>query len=491
MANGQVLGEAIGATPKADIGAMLTGTPVERGARAREQLPALMQGKVESQADIKRREIDIEQEQLQKGAQAQAVYGEGLRKFDEFITEQERPAGRFEAPTVSASDYAANAAMRLVTGLAMGGIAKTSAIGQLKAIRAMQDAEESNQMERFEQARREFNQAEKQREDFNTRLRQRVERLREGLKTDRELAMIQAKLISAETRDGMIEAQVRAGNLQGALTLAERMLQQSDQLTEQLRREEQARAQAQEAARRAEEAALRRAAEARSLEELRQTGQTQREAQRQAGQIELEGLRATLRPPAGAARQQADQEKRQEARDRTNDILTNLQSAYAQLQQRGAIVDTDQNAIQNLKAAVASSAPAQYAQGWLGTESQSIRQTIYNTRPLLLATLKDALGLGAKSLDSNAELNFYLQASTDPSRDLQSNLSAIRNLRTLLGYYQQVAKDVDTPEMYQAAVESFGNYEPQKYEYRVQDGEVLRRLRQDRPQLEPMDGQPQ
>jgi hypothetical protein len=88
------------------------------------------------------------------------------------------------------------------------------------------------------------------------------------------------------------------------LTLAERMLQQSDQLTEQLRREEQARAQAQEAAQRAEEAALRRAGEAEAAARRRSIEAERLEAQRQFGQRELEMLRqagAAERAAAGQA----------------------------------------------------------------------------------------------------------------------------------------------------------------------------------------------
>jgi hypothetical protein len=53
---------------------------------------------------------------------------------------QER--GTFEAPEYKASDYAANSATRLLTAVLLGGVARTSARGQLEAIKAMQDAEE-------------------------------------------------------------------------------------------------------------------------------------------------------------------------------------------------------------------------------------------------------------------------------------------------------------------------------------------------------------
>jgi len=41
--------------------------------------------------------------------------------------------------------------------------------------------------------------------------------------------------------------------------------------------------------------------------------------------------------------------------------------------------------------------------------------------------------MSAKAMDSNAELKFYLQAVTDPSRDIQSNLDAIDTLSKRFG----------------------------------------------------------
>jgi hypothetical protein len=65
---------------------------------------------------------------------------------------QER--GTFEAPEYKASDYAANSATRLLTAVLLGGVARTSARGQLEAIKAMQDAEEQGLRENFNVAAR-------------------------------------------------------------------------------------------------------------------------------------------------------------------------------------------------------------------------------------------------------------------------------------------------------------------------------------------------
>jgi hypothetical protein len=88
---------------------------------------------------------------------------------------QER--GTFEAPEYKASDYAANSATRLLTAVLLGGVARTSAVGQLQAIKAMQDAEERGLAENFVAARNRFDEQEKTRVDNNKMLRDRFDRM--------------------------------------------------------------------------------------------------------------------------------------------------------------------------------------------------------------------------------------------------------------------------------------------------------------------------
>jgi hypothetical protein len=68
----------------------------------------------------------------------------------------------------------------------------------------------------------------------------------------------------------------------------------------------------------------------------------------------------------------------------------------------------------------------------LGTEEQSERNKIAQTRPLLMTSIMQAMGLSAKQLDSNAELKLWLSAATDPTLDLESNRAALNNLENML-----------------------------------------------------------
>jgi hypothetical protein len=49
-------------------------------------------------------------------------------------------------------------------------------------------------------------------------------------------------------------------------------------------------------------------------------------------------------------------------------------------------------------------------------------------RPAILAELKNATGMSAQQLNSNAELQFYIQMATDPARGMPSNRAALAYL---------------------------------------------------------------
>lgn len=112
-------------------------------------------------------------------------------------------------------------------------------------------------------------------------------------------------------------------------------------------------------------------------------------------------------------------------------ILEDISSHYRSLDKMGGIVSTENNTLQNLVAKAGSSDLGQTIGGAAGTSEQSIRQSIRNSLPLLMSAIKNSTGMSSQQMNSNAELQFYMQAATDPSRDIQSNLSAIQTLRKM------------------------------------------------------------
>jgi hypothetical protein len=132
--------------------------------------------------------------------------------------------------------------------------------------------------------------------------------------------------------------------------------------------------------------------------------------------------------PAGA-KKQADKETAQE---NAGTIIAQLRQSFDQLDKLGGITSTQNRPGTNIGAALSSSPMGQLTGRVLGTETQSERNKIAQTRPLLMTTIMQAMGLSAKQLDSNAELKLWLSAATDPTLDLEANREALRNLENLL-----------------------------------------------------------
>jgi len=110
-----------------------------------------------------------------------------------------------------------------------------------------------------------------------------------------------------------------------------------------------------------------------------------------------------------------------------------LKDYYGQLNTNGGITSTKNRAGTNLGAGIASSGIGQSVGRMLGTADQSLRNQIIQQRPLLLQAIKQATGMSAKQMDSNAEMKMYLAAATDPTLDLEANLSALDMLSKLYG----------------------------------------------------------
>lgn len=132
--------------------------------------------------------------------------------------------------------------------------------------------------------------------------------------------------------------------------------------------------------------------------------------------------------PAGAKKQEA----KETAQENAGAIIAQLRQSFDQLDQLGAITSTQNRPGTNIGAYLSSSGAGQLTGRVLGTEAQSERNKIAQTRPLLMTTIMQAMGLSAKQLDSNAELKLWLSAATDPTLDLEANRSALANLENLL-----------------------------------------------------------
>jgi hypothetical protein len=201
-----------------------------RATAAKKEMPALLQdiGAAKEEGAIS--EFRAGQGVKERTAAAERQFADKSREAATELESGVKPYQEFQQPEYKASDYAANAAARLFTGLMIGGVAKTSAIGQLKAVRDMQKAEDQGLREQFTAAKIKFDEAEKARKDFNDDLKQRFDRMIKLLSSDRAAALAEGKIIEASLGEGAIRANIRAGNLQKAFDQFNKFVDANDKL---------------------------------------------------------------------------------------------------------------------------------------------------------------------------------------------------------------------------------------------------------------------
>jgi hypothetical protein len=139
--------------------------------------------------------------------------------------------------------------------------------------------------------------------------------------------------------------------------------------------------------------------------------------------------------------------KQEQGVSKADDILSTLESAYAQLRERKAIPSEKTNALTNIWASIAASAPGQVAGRTVGTAAQTQRDIIQSSRNQLLLAIKDATGLSAQQLNSNMELQTWLSSLTDPTRSIEANEAILQNVRRFItsGGKYTARSDAGTP----------------------------------------------
>ncbi len=146
--------------------------------------------------------------------------------------------------------------------------------------------------------------------------------------------------------------------------------------------------------------------------------------QNKAGQLtQVQGFA----PPTKAAPQS------EAGKEQVSTVLAGLRDIYDQLNEGGGIQNSDRGTLSNLTSRLQSTGPGQTMGQFAGTKNQRLRDSIEQQRPLLLQAIKQATGMSAKQMDSNAEMKLFLAAATDPTKDIKANFDAIANLERMFG----------------------------------------------------------
>jgi len=125
-------------------------------------------------------------------------------------------------------------------------------------------------------------------------------------------------------------------------------------------------------------------------------------------------------------------ELKEEGQRQVQELVATLRDQFGQLRELGGVADTDKSAMSNIGPGLATTTPGRAMGKLFGTKEQSLRNTIEQTRPLLVSSIMRAMGITAKQLDSNAELRLWLSTATDPTLDYQTNMKALDNVEKLL-----------------------------------------------------------
>jgi hypothetical protein len=134
---------------------------------------------------------------------------------------------------------------------------------------------------------------------------------------------------------------------------------------------------------------------------------------------------ATASDLSAARGEITDVEKRRRAQSGVTNKLANIANHYSMVASFGAINDIERSPVENIIASARSSNIGQAFGKAIGSTPQSYRVKINNLKPLLLNDIRQASDMGARGLDSEKELQFYMQAATNEKKDIQSNMSAI------------------------------------------------------------------
>jgi hypothetical protein len=119
------------------------------------------------------------------------------------------------------------------------------------------------------------------------------------------------------------------------------------------------------------------------------------------------------------------------AKKKVDEITTTIAEKYTELNKLGGVPSTSQGPMANIQAYSAAVVP-QVGRA-LGTKEQSLRDSIGQIRPLLMQAIKDATGMSAQQMNSNVELQLYLNSATSPDITLEANIAALNNLSNLYG----------------------------------------------------------
>lgn len=137
------------------------------------------------------------------------------------------------------------------------------------------------------------------------------------------------------------------------------------------------------------------------------------------------------------------------AKEDFSSYVQQMADSYARLNEKGkAVAGGEMNPLNYVEA----TGPGQVFSRMLGSESQVLRDQINTMRPAIINVIRQASEMGAKGMDSEKELEFYLSSLGDPRLPVEANIKALdvldkvygegKAVKTILKDYPELLKKV-------------------------------------------------
>jgi hypothetical protein len=161
-----------------------------------------------------------------------------------------------------------------------------------------------------------------------------------------------------------------------------------------------------------------------------------------AASARAEGAAPAAAGPKPTAAQVAKAEAQTQARAALSQDLQTVLGYYEQLNTMGGMVSPERTAAENIIASARTSGPGQVAERTVGTKAQTLRDNISNSRQRLLSHIKNATGASAQQMNSNVELQTWLNALTNPSQSIETVRETLGQLDSVIsGVRNQIERE--------------------------------------------------
>jgi hypothetical protein len=162
-------------------------------------------------------------------------------------------------------------------------------------------------------------------------------------------------------------------------------------------------------------------------------------ARRAAGPAAAPGAPAA-KPPTAA--QVAKAEGQAQARQALSQDLRTVKGYYEKLAELGAMTSPQRTVAENVLASARATGVGQEVERATATQAQTLRDNISNSRQRLLVHIKNATGASAQQMNSNVELQTWLNALTNPRQSIETVRETLGQLDSVIASVNsQVARE--------------------------------------------------